>query len=99
MELLDIVNGFYSIRRSQHHFRLKRLLGSSGMVRSNKFEIRELRWLERFEWSRLYRILATCCTVGMEMSLWSVSFEMYVEGGFGNFSNAFGLECLNFLYI
>jgi hypothetical protein len=76
MEHLDIMNGFYSIRKSQHHLHRKSLLGSPGIVRSDKFEIRGLRWLEKFEWNRLYRVLATCCTVGMERSLWSVWFEV-----------------------
>jgi hypothetical protein len=76
MELFDIVNGFYSIRRSRNHLRFKRLLGSLRMVRSDKFEIKGWRCLERFEWNRLYRVLATCFTVVMEKSLWSVSFEI-----------------------
>ncbi|KAE9541106.1 hypothetical protein AGLY_004351 [Aphis glycines] len=58
------------IRRSRHHLRFKRLPGSPGMLRVDKFEIRGLRWLKRFEWNRLYRVLATCCTVGIERSLW-----------------------------
>jgi hypothetical protein len=32
MELLDIVNGFYSIKRSRHYLHLKRLLGSPGIA-------------------------------------------------------------------
>jgi len=47
MGLLEV--GFYSVRKSRHHFRFKRLPGSPGMLRVDKFEIRGLRWLERFE--------------------------------------------------
>jgi hypothetical protein len=38
-----IVNGFYSVRRSRHHLHFKRLPGSPGILRVDKFEIRGLR--------------------------------------------------------
>jgi hypothetical protein len=74
-DFFGVADGFYSVRRSRHHFRFKCRPGSPGMLGVDKFEIRGLRWLERFEWNRLYRVLATSWTVGIDRSLWSVSFE------------------------